>query len=62
MQESTVFRSIWRDAQQENTRMLVLNLLRKGVSLEIITRASGLSLDEVQQIQQQLNEPPQYQP
>lgn len=59
MQESTVFRSIWRDAQEEKTRAIALNLLREGVSTEIIARGTGLTLQEVQHLQQQMNEPVQ---
>lgn len=55
MQESTVYRSIWRDAQEERDRAIALNLLREGVSIETIVRSTGLSVEEVQQLQQQLN-------
>jgi predicted transposase YdaD len=55
MQESTVFRSIVRDARKEEKREIALNLLREGVSVETVARGTGLSIDEVQQLQQQLN-------
>ncbi|MBW4618616.1 MAG: Rpn family recombination-promoting nuclease/putative transposase [Cyanosarcina radialis HA8281-LM2] len=59
MQESTVYRSIQREAQEERDRTIAINLLREGLSLEIVARATGLSIEQIQQLQQQLNEPPQ---
>lgn len=55
MQESTVYRSIQRETQAENSRTIALNLLQEGVAIEIIVRSTGLSIKEVQQLQQQLN-------
>jgi predicted transposase/invertase (TIGR01784 family) len=54
MQESVIYRSI----QKERDRAIALNLLREGLSMEIIARGTGLSIEEVQQLQQQLNESP----
>ncbi len=54
MQESTVYRSIQRDAQKETSRMIALNLLRGGVDTSLIASSTGLSPEEVQQLQQQL--------
>ncbi|GAP97867.1 methyl-accepting chemotaxis protein [Leptolyngbya sp. NIES-2104] len=59
MQESTVYRSIWREAEEEKTRAIALNFLREGLSVEMVARGTGLSIDEVQQLQQQLNNLPQ---
>ncbi len=56
MQESTVYRSIQREVQEERDRAIALNLLREGVAIETIVRSTGLSIEEVQQLQQQLNE------
>ena len=55
MQESTVYRSIQRETQAENSREIALNLLRRGVAIDIIAPSTGLSIEEVQQLQQQLN-------
>jgi predicted transposase/invertase (TIGR01784 family) len=55
MQESTVYRSIWREAEEEKMRAIALNLLRRGVAIDIIAPSTGLSIEEVQQLQQQLN-------
>jgi predicted transposase YdaD len=51
MQESVIYRSI----QQERDREIALNLLREGISIETVVRSTGLSIEEVQQLQQQLN-------
>jgi hypothetical protein len=58
MQESTVYRSIQRETQVENSRAIALNLLRRGVAIDIIAPSTGLSIEEVQRLQQQLNESP----
>lgn len=55
MQESVIYRSI----QNEKTRAIALNLLRRGVAVDIVVPSTGLSLEEVQQLQQQVNEPAQ---
>jgi predicted transposase/invertase (TIGR01784 family) len=55
MQESTVYRSIQREAEEEKTRSIALNLLQEGVSIVTIARSTGLSIEEVQQLQQQLD-------
>ncbi|MBW4622458.1 MAG: hypothetical protein KME17_24265 [Cyanosarcina radialis HA8281-LM2] len=58
MQESTVYRSIWREAEEEKTRAIALNFLRDGLSVEAVAHGTGLSIEEVQQLQQQLNQSP----
>jgi predicted transposase/invertase (TIGR01784 family) len=52
MQESVIYRSIQKEKAQE----IALNLLRRGVEIDIITSSTGLSLEEIQQLQQQINE------
>jgi predicted transposase/invertase (TIGR01784 family) len=61
MQESTVFRSIERDARKQEKRAIALNFLRDGLSVEVIAHGTGLSIEEVQQLQQQLSESTQNQ-
>jgi predicted transposase YdaD len=56
MQESTVYRSIQREVQEERDRTIALNLLREGLSVELVVRATGLSNEQIQQLQQQLDE------
>ena len=53
MQESTVYRSIARDERKEEKRSIALNLLGRGVGIDIIAFSTGLSIEEVQQLQQQ---------
>jgi predicted transposase/invertase (TIGR01784 family) len=55
MQESAVYRSIQREAQNERDRAIALNLLREGLAIEIVARGTGLSIEEVQQLQHQIN-------
>lgn len=50
MQESTIYRSI----QDEKTREIALNLLRGGVDISLIASSTGLSIEQVQQLQQKL--------
>jgi predicted transposase YdaD len=59
MQESTVYRSIARDERKEEKREIALNFLREGVAIDIIASCTGLSIEEVQQLQQQLETPSQ---
>ncbi|MEN9565000.1 MAG: hypothetical protein RLZZ69_196 [Cyanobacteriota bacterium] len=56
MQESTVYRSIQKEAQKEEKRAIALNFLRDGLSVEAVARGTGLSVEEVQQLQEQLSE------
>jgi predicted transposase/invertase (TIGR01784 family) len=57
MQESTIYRSIQRETQIEEKRTIALNLLREALSIELVARSTGLSIQEVQQLQDQLNNP-----
>lgn len=59
MQESTVYRSIQREAKAEAKREIALNLLREGFSIEVVARGTNLPIEEVRQLQQQMNESPQ---
>lgn len=56
MQESTVYRSIQREVKEEREREIALNFLREGLSVEIVARGTGLSIEQVRQLQLQLNE------
>jgi predicted transposase YdaD len=61
MQESTVYRSIQRETQIEEKRAIALNFLREGLPVELVARGTGLSITEVQQLQQRMHEFPQNQ-
>jgi len=52
MQESVIYRSIQKEKAQE----IALNLLRRGVEIDIIASSTGLSVEDVQQLQRQMNE------
>jgi predicted transposase/invertase (TIGR01784 family) len=52
MQESVIYRAI----QDERTREIARNLLRRGADIDLIVFSTGLSIEEVQQLQQQINE------
>lgn len=54
MQESVIYRLI----QKEKAEEIALNLLREGFPIDAIARGTGLSVGEVQQLQQQ-NKPTQ---
>ncbi len=56
MQESTVYRSIFAEGEVKKQREIALNFLREGLAVETVARGTGLSIEEVQQLQQQLNE------
>jgi predicted transposase/invertase (TIGR01784 family) len=57
MQESTIYRSIQAEAKAEEKREIALNLLRDGFSVEAVAHGTGLQIEEVQQLQQQVNRP-----
>jgi predicted transposase YdaD len=59
MQESSVYRSIFAEGKASTQREIARNLLRAGVSIEVVARGTALSTEEVQQLQQQINQPPQ---
>lgn len=52
MQESVIYRSIQKEKAQE----IALNLLRRGVEIDIIASSTGLSVEDIQQFQRQMNE------
>jgi predicted transposase YdaD len=55
MQESVIYRSI----QKDEKRAIALNFLREGLSAETVARGTGLSIEEVQELQQQVSGPAQ---
>ncbi|OCQ95086.1 hypothetical protein BCD64_27370 [Nostoc sp. MBR 210] len=58
MSESTVYRSILAGGEERKQREIAINLLllRRGVTIDIIASSIGLSVEEVQQLQLQLNQ------
>jgi predicted transposase/invertase (TIGR01784 family) len=61
MRESTVYRSILAEGlaegrvegEQRKQREIALNLLRDGLAVEVVARGTGLTIAEVEQLQQQ---------
>jgi predicted transposase/invertase (TIGR01784 family) len=60
MQESTVYRSILAEGEtkgeERKQREIATNSLREGLPISTVARITGLSIEELQQLQQQLNE------
>jgi predicted transposase/invertase (TIGR01784 family) len=56
MQESVIYRSIQEEAEAKKQREIATNFLRNGVSVEIVALGTGLSVEEVQQLQQRIDE------
>lgn len=56
MQESSVYRSILAEGEAKMQRAIALNFLRDGLSVEAVARGTGLSIEAVQQLQQELNQ------
>jgi predicted transposase/invertase (TIGR01784 family) len=52
MQESVIYRSI----QADEKRAIALNFLREGLSVETVARGTGLSIEEVQKLQQTVSD------
>ncbi|MCU0567881.1 MAG: Rpn family recombination-promoting nuclease/putative transposase [Oculatellaceae cyanobacterium Prado106] len=70
MQESVIYRSIRREGEEigeargevKKQREIAMNCLQRGDALEAIAQITGLSIAEIQQLQQQLSESPQSKP
>ena len=61
MQASTVYQSIQEEARAEaearKQREIALNFLRQGFPVEAIAQGTELSIEEVQHLQRQLDNP-----
>jgi predicted transposase/invertase (TIGR01784 family) len=53
MEESSFYRSIVAEGAAKAKREIALNFLRDGLPIEVVARGTGLSLEEVQLLQQQ---------
>jgi predicted transposase/invertase (TIGR01784 family) len=51
MQESVTYQSIKEEGVQETTQRLAMNMLQEGMAIETIARVTGLSIEQVQQLQ-----------
>jgi predicted transposase YdaD len=52
MEESSFYRSIIAEGAAKAKREIALNFLRDGFPIEAVARGTGLSLEEVQLLQQ----------
>ncbi len=59
MRESAIYRSIQAEVELRKQQEIALNFLRDRLSVEAVARGTGLSIEEVQQLQQQINTSPQ---
>ncbi|MBN3881447.1 MAG: hypothetical protein HWQ44_00260 [Nostoc sp. JL34] len=57
MRESVIYQSIKAEGREEGSdkkaRKIAINLLAKRISLDVIARVTGLSVEVVQQLQQE---------
>lgn len=51
MQESIIYQAIREETTQENMRQVALNLLQEGLTVDAIARVTGLSVEQIQQLQ-----------
>jgi predicted transposase YdaD len=54
MQESVTYQAIVQEGEDKKGRAIALNLLREGLSLELVARTTGLSIEAIQQLQTEL--------
>ncbi|BAY76843.1 hypothetical protein NIES25_33010 [Nostoc linckia NIES-25] len=55
----TVYRSILAKGEAKKQPEIALNFLREDLSAAAVVRGTGLPIEEVQQLQQQMDESPQ---
>jgi predicted transposase YdaD len=57
MQESVTYQAILEEGHQfglqEGRRSMVIGLLREGISIEVIQKVSGLSIEEIQRLEKE---------
>ncbi|MBD2451719.1 Rpn family recombination-promoting nuclease/putative transposase [Nostoc sp. FACHB-152] len=53
MRESIIYQSFEAERRNKKVREIATNLLAEGISVEVIARSTGLSLEVVQELQQQ---------
>jgi predicted transposase YdaD len=55
MEESSFYRSIVAEGAAKAKREIAINLLQAGLTVTLISSSTGLSIEEVQLLQQDLN-------
>jgi predicted transposase YdaD len=53
MRESVTYQAILDEGREEGREAMVINLLREGVAIAVIAKASGLSIEQVAQLQRE---------
>jgi len=46
-----VQKKVREEIREKNTRLVVVNMLKEGLSMEIIAKVTGLTIEQVQQVQ-----------
>ena len=50
MRDSVTYQLIKEEGAEENTRKIAINMLQEGISIELIAKTTGLTVEEVQQL------------
>ncbi|MEH2303165.1 MAG: hypothetical protein V7K88_30410 [Nostoc sp.] len=50
MHESVIYQAIKDEGRAEEVRRVAVNLLKEGMSVDIVARVTGLSLEQVQEL------------
>lgn len=53
MRESVVYQSIKTEGGDEKARQIAINMLIEGMSVDLVAKLTGLSVEQVQQLEQQ---------
>ncbi|NJP10964.1 MAG: Rpn family recombination-promoting nuclease/putative transposase [Leptolyngbyaceae cyanobacterium RU_5_1] len=51
MQESVTYQEIREEGEQSKAQQIALNLIREGIALDMIARVTGLSVEQIHQLQ-----------
>ncbi len=51
MRDSVTYQLIKEEGAEENTRKIAINMLQEGISIELVAKTTGLTVEEVQQLQ-----------
>lgn len=51
MQESVTYQEIRQEGEQSKAQQIALNMVREGIAPDLIARVTGLSVEQIQQLQ-----------
>jgi predicted transposase YdaD len=54
MQESTMYQSILAEGDARTGRAIAINLLKEGIAIAVISRTTGLSIEALQRLQNEI--------